>query len=76
VISPILRRNLKFVAAMTVGARRHMGLDEAAIRRESLAVASRAVAENIADLIEQESLIVTMEREIDRAIEESRGVPE
>jgi hypothetical protein len=38
-IGPALRRNLSFVAAMSVGARRHPGLDEEAIRRESMAVA-------------------------------------
>lgn len=71
-ITPTLRRNLKFLAAMSVGARRHMGLDEAAIRRESLAVASRAVAENIDDLIEQESVIAVLGRAIDEMIEKSR----
>jgi hypothetical protein len=71
-ITPTMRRNLRFIAAMTVGARRHLGLDEEAIRRESLAVASRAVADNIDDLVEQESAIAAMGREIDRAIEESR----
>ena len=48
-IPDTMARNIKFVASMSVAARRHMGLDEATIRREALAVASEAVAENVDD---------------------------
>lgn len=67
-----MRRNLRFVATMSVGVRRHLGLDEETIRREALAVASKAVSENIDDQWKQESFQAAMEREIDLAIEKSR----
>jgi hypothetical protein len=71
-ISPTFRSNLKFVAAMSIGARRHMDMDEPTIRREAMKVASEAVTDNIDDQMEQESVIAAFGREIDAAIARSR----
>jgi len=71
-INPTMARNLRFVASMSVAARRYQGKDEPTIRREALAVASRAVARNVADPWEQESMLAALGRAIDDAIEKSR----
>jgi hypothetical protein len=42
------------------------------IRREAMRLASEGVAENIDDLVEQESVIAVLGWEIDEAIERSR----
>jgi hypothetical protein len=67
-----MHRNIRFIASMAVAARRYQGKDEPTIRREALAVASKAVERNVADMIEQESIIAALAKEIDRRIIETR----
>ena len=70
-----MNRNMRSVAAMLVMVRRHQGLDEATIRRESMAVASEAIAEDCSDPWQQEKLLEAIARGVDEAIAESRVRP-
>src|SRR5262245_17746491 len=62
------RRSIRFTTAMSVAARRYQGKDPATIRREALAVASKAISRNVGDRREQEIYMTEIRRLIDAAL--------